>query len=279
MIVFVKPFDIEDVMQGAARREERPLPETEEELAALIKRAEAGDAEAQCDLGCFYRMQADMKLEHLRNTILSGSPNMRAPYNIGEKPPFFAFVEEDRRNAFEWFQKSAEQGNADAVYNLSLCYNRGEGTATHLTKARELLQKAAELGHLEAQYDLGMLYYHGVKKPNVQTFEIPQNPELAVKWLTKAAEQGDSLAQYQLGECHEEGTGTKKDLEKAFYWYQSAAKSDCQIPWVLSKLAECYELGIGVEEDIPKAIEWYEKAAEFGDEQAFDALDRLKGEI
>lgn len=274
MIGFVKPLDIEDVLPDAA--ESRPLPETEEELNALIKKAEAGDREAQCDLGCFYRAQADFKLEHFRNTILSGSPNMRAPYNIGEKPPFFEVVEEDRRNAFKWFQKSAEQGNADAVYNLSCCYERGEGTPRHLTKAREFLRKAAELGHLEAQYDLGMLYYHGVKEPNSQTFELAPNPTLAVTWLSKAAEQGDTLAKFYLAQCYEEGTGVKKDFAKAFCWYKSAAESDCQIPWVLSKLAECYENGIGVEIDVDKAIEWYQAAADNGDEQAFEALDRLK---
>ena len=48
IIGFVKPPDIKDVMQGAAERELRPLPETEEELNALIKKAEAGDKEAQC---------------------------------------------------------------------------------------------------------------------------------------------------------------------------------------------------------------------------------------
>ena len=276
IIGFVNPPDIKDLMSDAAGREIRPLPKTEEELNALIKKAEAGDKEAQFDLGFFYRAQADSKLEYFRNTILSGSPNMRAPYNIGEKPPFFEVVEEDRRNAFIWFQKSAEQGDIDAVYFLSRCYERGEGTAQHPGKSRELLQKAAELGHMEAQYDLGMLYYHGVKSPGAQTFEFPQDYGRAVIWLTKAAEQGDTLAKFYLAQCYEEGTGVKKDLAKAFCWYKSAAESDCQIPWVLSKLAECYENGIGVEIDVDKAIEWYQTAADNGDEQAFDALDRLK---
>jgi TPR repeat protein len=38
------------------------------------------------------------------------------------------------------------------------------------------------------------------------------------------AEKGNTRAQYYLGEMHEQGLGTKPDLEEAFKWYAKAAE-------------------------------------------------------
>lgn len=38
------------------------------------------------------------------------------------------------------------------------------------------------------------------------------------------AEKGDTRAQYYLGEMHEQGLGTKQDINEAFKWYAKAAE-------------------------------------------------------
>jgi TPR repeat protein len=38
------------------------------------------------------------------------------------------------------------------------------------------------------------------------------------------AEKGDTRAQYFLGEMHEQGLGTKQDVDEAFKWYAKAAE-------------------------------------------------------
>lgn len=38
------------------------------------------------------------------------------------------------------------------------------------------------------------------------------------------AEQGNTRAQYYLGEMHEQGLGTKQDVDEAFKWYAKAAE-------------------------------------------------------
>lgn len=38
------------------------------------------------------------------------------------------------------------------------------------------------------------------------------------------AEKGESRAQYYLGEMHEQGLGTKQDVDEAFKWYAKAAE-------------------------------------------------------
>lgn len=189
---------------------------TEQQFQELVADAEAGDAEAQLELGYYYSEEAERKLE-MYFGLPSGSPNMRAPYNIDEKNPIRQSAYEDRKRAFGWFEKSAAQGNAEAIYQLSVCYFNGNGTPIYEQKAYELLQRAADMGLLEAQYDLGMMY---LNPKSVDGKPLPQDSVRAVEWLTKAAEQDDSFAQFQLGLYYEE----KGSKELALEWYGRAAE-------------------------------------------------------
>ena len=55
-------------------------------------------------------------------------------------------VKKDEQRAFECYKKSAETGNADAMYDLGLCYHKGMGVDKDGTKAVEWFKKAAEAG-------------------------------------------------------------------------------------------------------------------------------------
>lgn len=193
---------------------------TDAQREDLTEKAERGDIEAQLALAYYYRGEAEKKSELFRS-IPSGSKYMRGPYCIDERNPVTDAVNEDRRAAFLWFERAAGQGSVEALYELSVCYLRGEGTPPFPEKSLALLKKAADAGYMLAQYDFGMLYLHG--KTIMTGKEIPKDEALAVKWLLKAAEQGDSFAQYQLGECYEEGKGVEADGEEALAWYQKAA--------------------------------------------------------
>lgn len=54
------------------------------------------------------------------------------------------------------------------------------------------------------------------------------------------AEKGDSRAQYFLGEMHEQGLGTRQDVDEAFKWYAKAAEQGD--PWAKRKLANRKEI-------------------------------------
>ena len=45
--------------------------------------------------------------------------------------------------AFELYTLSANQGNADAQYNLAICYENGDGVEKDMTKAFELYTLSA----------------------------------------------------------------------------------------------------------------------------------------
>ena len=60
-----------------------------------------------------------------------------------------------------WLRKAAEQGDADAQYDLGLLYARGQGVETDAAEAVFWFYKAGDQGHkraLEALRDLGELY-------------------------------------------------------------------------------------------------------------------------
>ncbi|MBQ2152767.1 MAG: protein kinase [Clostridia bacterium] len=89
------------------------------DLQSLIRNAEQGDADAQCNLGNRY-------------------------YN-GEG------VERDYRKAVYWYTKAAEQGNAVAQCGLCICFYFGSGIEKDLSSAVYWYEKAAAQGQEEAK--------------------------------------------------------------------------------------------------------------------------------
>jgi len=84
--------------------------------------------------------------------------------------------------ASRWYQKAAEQGDADAQFNLGVRYGCGRGVRQDDVEATRWYRKAAEQGYSDAQLSLGFMYVNGrgVKQDDVQ----------AARWYRKAAEQG-----------------------------------------------------------------------------------------
>jgi TPR repeat protein len=65
-------------------------------------------------------------------------------------------MERKMRN-FQEVKEAAEQGDADAQYNLGLMYDNGEGVEQDKFEAVKWYKKAAEQGHAEAQNNLGIM--------------------------------------------------------------------------------------------------------------------------
>ena len=87
---------------------------------------------------------------------------------------------------FQIYQPKANQGDADAQFNLALLYYTGLGIPQDRRYAIYWYTKAAEQGHVQAQYLLGHMYEYDD--------EPPQDYKLAFFWYTKAAEQNHYFA-------------------------------------------------------------------------------------
>lgn len=77
------------------------------------------------------------------------------------------------------------------------------------------LREAAEGGHTGAMVLLGKLYRSGIG--------MPQNYELAARWLNQAAHAGDPEGMVEFGRLHRSGIGVERDAVQAYVWFNRAA--------------------------------------------------------
>lgn len=106
--------------------------------------------------------------------------------------------------AIDWWQKSAEQGNKEAQFHLSLMYEMGEGVEESIEKALYWYEKSAEQNHITALHQLISIYTHN------ETFK---NPEKALFWTQKLKKAGDDY--FNQAMKHFNGIGVKKDVVQA----------------------------------------------------------------
>ena len=66
-------------------------------------------------------------------------------------------VVQNYEKAFEWYSKAANQGNAQAQYNLGSLYHNGQGVEKNDKRAFEWYRKAANSGHSQAKLVLAAL--------------------------------------------------------------------------------------------------------------------------
>ena len=96
-------------------------------------------------------------------------------------------LDRDIRKAIEWYKKSADQKNPDALFRLGMAYKDGDGNEpVDYTRMITYFTAAAQAGHPEAQYQLGYSYENGIG--------VPINVGRAKYWYEKAAEQGNANA-------------------------------------------------------------------------------------
>jgi len=155
-----------------------------------------------------------LSLTDLRRRAEAGDPE--AQFQLGNKYYWDDGVTKDYTEAEKWFRKAAEQGLADAQFLLGVSYMQGSGVTQDDTEAVKWYRKAAEQGNAYAQCFLGVMYHNGRG--------VTQDSSEAVKWFRKAAEQGLANAQCLLGNMYEYGQGVTKDINEAVKWYRKAAE-------------------------------------------------------
>lgn len=149
----------------------------------------------------------------------SGTPaEAKAAYDSGDYP----------RAAAIW-RTAAEQGNAEAQFNLAVLYSRGEGVEMDGREAIAWYTRAAEQGHAPAQFNLGAAYLDGRL--------VPSDERQAAAWWLQAAEQDFVQAQFNIGSLYCRGIGVERDIENCKYWYgRAAANGDSHAQEMLQRM-------------------------------------------
>ena len=122
------------------------------------------------------------------------------PVLLGHQPAFA-----DNQDIAQ-LREAAEQGDAEAQFNLGIVYDFGRGVPEDKLEAVKWYQKAAEQEHADAQVLLSRLYYLGQR--------VPKNYEEAFEWARRAAEQGNADAQQVIGDMYRKGEGVPEITRK-----------------------------------------------------------------
>ena len=194
----------------------KDAPSQTELFAKTVKAAEAGNAEAQFELGNMYfygrngtPINNPLALTWYQKAAEQGYA--AAQFAMGQMYAIGFTVPKDMSEAVKWYQKAAEQGHMEAIQKLALYYEGGN--VENYSEAAKWYQKAVEQGDMSAMYTVGRCY------------EKAQNDAEAVRWYRKAAEQGIANAQWKLGHLYQYGSlAISEDKAEAIKWYRKAAE-------------------------------------------------------
>ena len=100
------------------------------------------------------------------------------------------------------------------------------------------------------------------RKEKAEKLYLANKFDEAFPLCLELAEAGDALFQGRVGYCYDTGSGVKKDIKKAVYWYEKGA--DGGSSHAQNNLGCLYKDGEGVVKDVKKALELYHKSAEQG---------------
>ncbi|QDP18679.1 SPOR domain-containing protein [Sphingomonas xanthus] len=117
----------------------------------------------------------------------------------------------DASRAVAHWRPLAEQGDADAAFNLGQAYRLGKGVPLDLGQAQNWLERAARKGHVDAQATLGLLLFQN------------GNRVTALRWLKGAADTGDARALLMVGTAMFNGDGVPADPVTAYALVSRAA--------------------------------------------------------
>jgi len=122
-----------------------------------------------------------------------------------------AWQKADYARAVEIWRPLAENGDADAEFNLGQAYRLGRGVKIDLGSAQTWLERAASQDHLDAQTTLGLLLFGN------------GNQAEGAKWLKQAAEKGESRALLIFGTALFNGDGVPQDRVLGYAYVSRAA--------------------------------------------------------
>ena len=185
---------------------------------------------------------------------LAEQGNADAQYNLAQSYLRHDPTNKDYQSALKWLRASVEQGNASAEFLLGYLYEHGEGVPHDYTKAVENYRAAALQGHSSAENNLASLYQHGQG--------VPKSLSRAFEWYRASAQHGNPVGQCNLATLYYLGSGTRRDYKEAARWFRAAADSGSAE--AQNSLAVSYYKGLGVGLDYREAARWLRLAAQNG---------------
>ncbi len=191
---------------------------------------------------------------------------------------------------------SAKEGNAEAQNKLGICYDQGLGVERNKAKAVKYFRLAAEQGYADAQYNMAANSYHkksemlkwyklaaeqnhpgalsGLGQVYFDGNGVTKNYKTATGYFLRAAELGDATGQFWYGMSNYWGHGVLKNYAEAARNFQLAAEQ--QHTSAMTYLGFCFFNGNGVEKNLETAYFWHLLANAFGNSSGGIGLVELE---
>lgn len=205
----------------------------------LLNEAEAGDANAQFELGTLYEDDV---------YDLYGSDEID--------------FKKDLKQAQTWFRRAADQGHIGAQFGL------GRLALPNHDAAFYWFHKAALQNNSDAQVNIGEMYLQGLG--------VTQNDDEGAKWIEKGALQGHPIGLYEYGMLLANGRGLEQNLSKALLAFNLAAKAG--VPEAKSTLRRIFETQEGIDINPKLAYQWFRDGARNGDPYSLLQIGKITAE-
>lgn len=176
-----------------------------------------------------------------------------------------AWAKGDKTEAREIWEKMAGDGDGQAMNNLGVLYDQGQGVDADAGRAAHWFAQAANAGNPSGMSNYGRMLEQGRG--------VPANPAEAARWFDLAARKGQAEAQYNLGLLYENGRGVDRDETAAAAWYSRAASQNQKD--ALARLGHFYRIGRGVEKNQERAALLLYAAAMEGSQPAIEELENM----
>ena len=137
-------------------------------------------------------------------TALAGMPELLEAERRGDWP---AVVRE--------YEVLARQGNAMAMYNLSLSYARGRGVQRDDRTSLFWAAESAKRGFAPAMHSMGVFFDEGGGG-------VQRNLSEAFRWFLAAANAGHPDSMFNIGQMYITGQGTTANYVEGYAWTKLA---------------------------------------------------------
>lgn len=207
--------------------------------------------------------------------------NMRSYvwYRIGKMHCYGLGTEQDYAQSFEWFLKSAQEGNKFAQYSLANLYYYGNSVEKDLSQAFLWYQKSASQGQPYASYAVAQMYSKGeYVAENNETAQRYYKAALSGFLELESKDQADDNLFYKIGVMYKNGLGTEADISKAIDYFKRSAEMNNKNG--LYEYGKTLIQGKYIEADLNKGLECIEKTMKLKNSNAkrFFALEYISGE-
>ena len=200
-------------------------------------------------------------------------------YRIGKMHCYGLGTEQDYKQAFDWFLKSATAGNKFAQYSLANLYYYENGVEKDLSQAFLWYQKSSAQGQPYASYAIAQMYNKGeYVTQNEDTAQRYYNAALSGFLELESKDQADDNLYYKLGSMFKKGLGTDINMDKAIDYFKRSEEMNNKNG--LYEYGKVLLLGENIPQDIEKAVKLLEKAIKLENINAkrFLALELISGE-